>query len=743
MPSLLDIHASLSYSVIAPYVGLEPVDIYTSSSKCPYCGENAWTIYQDTKSLEESHYCYSCKKVGTILELAAERLELSQVETIKYLYTKLNYTLRENALEDFLTVQNRQARLNSIWHKAQQEMLKPTQPGLNILAKFGLKPDRMSTERLLNGPAALYGTLTGKLLREEFFVRCKTLHRAGLVVPCYKNAKDIGYIALTTPEREITPGLRLRTSDLAFSGLQIMHRFQSPFVIVTSMLRNSLQLQNFNFVTSDVPLPVLGWKQALASLLKSQWSILDGRLPIFWERQPTPLILHQAMMLGAKISFVGPDVNKKQNECATPAEWLKWLRHDPPPDIIRRISDNSKPCEQALSNWLKTASHAQRSQLMLDADNFNDSVSKLVRSHLDPRFRSKFARRVNIRTKARGGKLGTHGHTVIVERDGMWFNLNGTVKLPGIIRVSHLVIRPDGVKEHVGVFHIHGKKIPFRVDEKNASLRYFMELGFKNGVPVFVPIEGSIWNDKNTENFDPLEAACRLETPQIVKGLDRIGWDKEGFQLSNAKIVKGVFKSVPEYTFAENVPGPKRSYCKLTDDVKEALQKSGVEMEIIWAFAIAMCAQITAVIGKKTPYGIALNREDYDVFLHQLLNRFDISDGPTAGWKHAWPRKIESITLATKKSTDNFFVAFNDKPGTLETVEVDVNDQELQPRLLSHSADKIAMNYLKHFTQLDIPKGIRMYKGWLEFTRKTLGEVFDFVPAETLDRAFNRLKVNS
>jgi hypothetical protein len=36
-----------------------------------------------------------------------------------------------------------------------------------------------------------------------------------------------------------------------------------------------------------------------------------------------------------------------------------------------------------------------------------------------------------------------------------------------------------------------------------------------------------------------------------------------------------------------------------------------------------------------------------------------------------------------------------------------------------------------------------MYKGWLDFTRKNLGEVFDFVPAEMLDKAYARLKVNT
>lgn len=744
MSSLLDIHSSLSYAVIAPYLGLEPFDVYTSSGKCPYCGENAWTIYQDSRYLEESHYCFECKQAGTILSLAAEKLKMSQVETVKYLYAKLEYQVPPTIVDDFARSRERQERINEIWRTAQQEMLKPTGPGTEILGMYGLRPDRMSRERFMSGPGALFGTISDNEIRRLFNEpQFRSRNKAILVVPCYRNPKDIGYVALNTHNEEIAPGVKLCMSDIAFSGLQLLHRFQAPFVVVTSMLTNYLQLQNINFMTSDVPLPMFGWRRPASSMCKSQWCIAEGRLPIFWEKYPTPLILHQAMMLGAKLSFVGPEQLRHQNGKVSEHNWYSWLRHDPPVDIVKRIVDNSKPYEKALSDWLKTASYDKKAQLVQDCDNYNESVSKLVRSHVDPAVKTNFARRVAVPTRHRAGNQFTCGNIVVIERDGKWFNLQGGIRFPGILRVSHVVVRPDGNHEHIGVLTIEGRKIPFRVDEKRATLRYFVELGLSNEVPVFIPHDKPGWSMKALESFDLLAVACRLQEPQIVKGLDKIGWDPEGFQLYGTKIVKSVFRTTPDYAFDESVPGPRQSYCRINDDVQEALQKTGPEMEIVWAFAIAMCAQITAKAGKKIPHGISLTRDEYDVFLHQLLSRFEIQEGPLTGWKHDWPRKVDKTSLAVKKCTDNYFVAFNDRPDAAETVEIDVSGTELEPRLLSHSADKIAMNYLKHFTGLEIPKGIRKYKGWLEFTRKNIGELFDFVSAETLDNAFKRLKVNS
>ena len=91
--SLLDIHAGLTFSAIAPYIGLEPTAKHTVAAKCPYCGAHGWAIYQDSRNLEQWHYCYQCTAQGNILAMAAERLGMEVDEAMQYLADQLNYTL--------------------------------------------------------------------------------------------------------------------------------------------------------------------------------------------------------------------------------------------------------------------------------------------------------------------------------------------------------------------------------------------------------------------------------------------------------------------------------------------------------------------------------------------------------------------------------------------------------------------------------------------------------------------------
>ena len=93
--SLLDIHANITYSTIAPLIGMEPISKYTVAAKCPYCGAHAWAIQQDNRNLEEWHYCSQCKASGSIIAMAAERLEMTEVEAVEYfaeqLYTTFSF----------------------------------------------------------------------------------------------------------------------------------------------------------------------------------------------------------------------------------------------------------------------------------------------------------------------------------------------------------------------------------------------------------------------------------------------------------------------------------------------------------------------------------------------------------------------------------------------------------------------------------------------------------------------------
>jgi hypothetical protein len=742
MSNLLDIHASLPYSAIAKYIGLEAFEGQNSSGKCPFCGEFTWTIQQDSINLEETHYCYNCKKAGTVLELASQRLRLNPVSTIKYLHEKLNFQLNKDTLTLFVKNQNNQRRLDKLHIATRRKMLKPDLSEQKILTKIGIMPDAMSNERLLEGPAALYGVMNCKELRTHMKVNARVKNNAFVMVPCYKNTKQISYFLYLTEDNEISPGRQNSISDIAFSGLQFMPKFQTQYVIVTSMVRNSLKLQHGNFQTSNVPLPILAWKPALISVPKIQWTILDGFMPVFWERYPTPLMLHQAMMADARISFVGPSRLTADVKATPKEDWDKWIKYESAIDNVRKIESNSLPYEQALVNWLRRASVAEKIQLITEADKFSAEVSKLVRRSIGPDFKGSAPRRVNVPTLAKGGKLGTHGYVVVVEKEGKWYNFSGQLKLPGIVRVDYVVVRPNNKREYIGKLITAKKEIPFRTTLKEASLLWFKDLGEKNGVSMLVPSEHSIFKHKTTDNFNPIDAACRFNEPKMVVGLERIGWDKEGFQFSRTKILKGKFNEIPEFTFLPETPGPDKTTYDL-NLVEEDLSKSGPEMEIVWGFSLALCAQLTAAAASRIPYGILIARKEYDAFLYQLTEKMHISKNPEGKWEHNWPRVFDCLNKARRNATDNYFVTVGNTSKADELVKVQADDEDLSPRLVSAGVGSIVPLYLQHFTAMEKIPYRKHYQKWLEFTCEEFLKVFKTTPPEVIQKGYLRLTAST
>ena len=228
-----------------------------------------------------------------------------------------------------------------------------------------------------------------------------------------------------------------------------------------------------------------------------------------------------------------------------------------------------------------------------------------------------------------------------------------------------------------------------------------------------------------------------------MKGVDSVGWDGTGFQFRGAHLEKGVFHQNPDFKLPIKVPGPKQHYCRMREEVKAALCKEGTEMAIVWATAIAVCAQVTSPVVELHPFGIWLHRKKCDLFMQTLYNRFDICRGDYSNWKHRWPRRLDIWHSAIKKDETGFFVThYQSKPAKeiQELLVVEADEDDLQPRMITHSADKIVLNYLRHFSQHKhaFPGD---WKTWVEHTIEMMREVFDFVETEAFRQAPDRVKV--
>lgn len=745
---LLDITSSLTYVAIARYIGLQPCDKIGVATECPYCKANAWTIHQDSTNLEEWHYCAQCKVSGTILAMAADRLGLSQEDTVQYLFDKLNANLNIKAIRAFHLSLKLNKKFDSFWNNVSHNLVHNLNEHTEILEHLNWKfSAHMSLDRIKEGPASLFGVIlpssSKKIFKKYFPMKDGPI----AVVPFYKTPTRIGSFVCLNSKKEvlIRPHAASKTSatgDIGLAGLQHLCATESDTVVVTSMLQQMMSLQLHNFSSRNTPLPLLACKLVNSPRNQKQWTILGDREIIIWEPLPTASMLHQAMMTNALMTFVGPNDIRRKSSNVPNSRWHAWVHHDPAIEVWRKLVSTARPYEEALRNWVRIASTEQKNKLYKDAMSYSDSVAQLVRKVLSSKITTNLGRCITVPTKGQGSVHGSHGYTKIIEKDYKWLSLNGFVRMPAILRITHIIVRPNYEREYIGYLANNKTRANLRVFESKANMSWLRKFGIDNGIFMQSDAYANIIKDRYTDNFDPFDAAFRFETPEIVVGREKIGWDGTGFQFYGSKLFDGVFHQIPEFSFPENAPGPRQQSCRMRDEVKAALQKENKEMEIVWAFACALCAQVTApAVGLQT-IGICVHRRNYDPFMQVLYRLFVIHKGPYEDWVHNWPRRLDHINVAVKKDITGFFVsqsAMYDHKLT-DLIVVRALEKDLEPRKITHSSDKIVLNYLKQFSTMRHENPID-WPAWIEYTKQQMVKVFNFAENDTIKNGLNRVEL--
>ena len=742
--SLLDIHANLSYSAIAPIIGLEPFASHTLSAKCPYCGAFSWSVYQDSKTLEEWHYCSQCKATGSIIAMAAERLELSEQAAIEFLAAKLNTKIDFKTLQQFHVTANRKTSNLKIWQNSQQRFLRPTTEEIRFLKKLGyFSATQLAPDRMLEGPGKLFGLANAEFVEKQAKFEKYTISRKNptIVIPYFRTPTVIGGFDFLMPSKNVHyTGLRNKyvKTDLGFVGLQFLGNMHTETVVASSLVHNVLQMQVRHFSSSIKPLPLIGYKINNKKEVSREWYALSDKSVVIWEREPTAQIIKQAMVVGANLSFVGPEKDRNKGREVKGSRWRKWVRHVPPLDLWSRIVNNSRPYKEAVSVWARSATPDQKLRLLKDAEMYDEEVAKLVRAIVQPSVKTQVGRRVRVPIEvAKARPDGNYKSTLITEREGKWYDVKGQLVINGVIRVDQVVVRPSGKKDYAGKLIVEGEEYKFVVDCKKANMQWLREFALMNEVYLE---ERFFENTIQSTKVNPFEVAIYMQTPEAVVGLEKIGWDGSGFQFKNAKLFKGNFERNPEFKLPNNSPGPKQHFSRMREEVKSALRKDGKEMEVVWGMAIALCAQITSPCVELEPLGIWVHRA-LDPFMQTLWNRFELRIGEYTDWPHKWPRRLLYAAQAVHKDVTGFFAVNSGvKPEYRDLIVLEANDADLQPRLITHSADKIVLNYLRHFTTLDAPE-VKSWEEWLSFTNEKMREVFPFAASSSFSKAIERLSL--
>lgn len=744
--SLLDVHVGLTFSAIAPLLGLEPTAKHTVSAECPFCGAHAWAIYQDTHSLEEWHYCSQCKATGSMLAMAAERLQMPQVEALQYLANKLNYRLQPADIKDYTDSLCVDRTYLDLWKLAQDNMLRLTDAQNRFIREKRWHPTApMSTPRIMSGPAQIYGIASpsqlSRVLSNKFHRRSQEV----LVVPYYRTPTQIGSFACISATQQFytrrhTIKSEFRPGSFGFAGLPLLWRSYSDSVIVTSMLSNMIQLQMSNFRSSDIPLPLLGWRQPSKPGRQRQWELLDGRHTVFWERTPTAAIVHQAMLCEGHLVFLGPETDRRKPQEVEGDRWDNWISKQPALDAFKLLLKEAKPVGDALRNWARVAAEEDKVRLRQDAVSFDSKVAELIWEAVPAKQNVQRSRRANVPIQG-NKKQESKGHTVIVENDHKWLSLEGRMRLPFTVRVTHVVARPGGRRDYIGFLLDNKNKVSFVVDSKKAGFGWLEKFAKQHNM--WLPPERgtNIHRDRRVDTFDPFDAAMVFESPKLVAGVSSVGWDGSGFQFLKARLLNSRFRPNPEFLLPENSPGPRRSHCRFRREVYRSLNREGPEMEVAWAFAIALCAQVTAPVVDLPVVGITIDRQQHDRFLSSLYSRFEIRKGDYSSWPHKWPRRLDLLDRAIKEDKTGFYVSRHTGQPR-QVIKVDARDESLDPSNLSWSVDKLTLNYLKYFTSLKTARKRKPenWNEWLNFTLQRFSWRHRLIKSQSLASCFRRIE---
>jgi hypothetical protein len=735
---LLEVHAGLQLEVIAPLIGLTPYEQSVINVKCPYCGINSWSIFQDNRTLEEWHYCSQCKASGSVIELAAERLHMTESEALQYLTNKLNIQLLGEDINTYHKNKKIRETFDATWQAARENMKFLKREENQYLKSLGLgKPAAMGWERFTEGPGNLYGILPsnylGSVLDKHLF---SATSKPAVVVPYFRNPTSVGGLSCFQGYKEIfvsgsTGYQTLLQGETGFAGLQLLEKSDSSYLIVTSMLHPALMMHAHHFSASSIPLALISSKFD-KKMKEKQWSTLGGRNLVFWEKTPTARMMHQAIMTDACITLLGPGTHRQGVTETIGDRWWHWIKNEPASDLYKKLIRNARPYKRSLMQWGTRASQTEKVNLINEAEQYSTAAYELCCKTLYPRYYSNFGKKVKVPLKC------ANSYTIIIEKSGKWYDRQGRVQLNGVLRVNYIVVR-KGYKEYVGTITQNDKTAEFRVPRRKARLDWLKNFALEHGI--LLQTEKVAKKTAGPSNFCFFEAACLISPPEVIRGLEHIGWDGSGFQFKNIKICNGDYLQIPRCTLPENAPGPELKQLRFS--LKPRYKLDSPEIETMWAIMVAILAQITAPVANLRARQIQIVKPTQVRRMLSLLAQANVKAAPPGKWRHSWPRIAETVCAGKRELNTDFSVALKKETDKLKpgTICVDLKDLRLNYYKIKVRTDSIVASYLKNFSAKDV-KPCSNWQTWLDQTKAEFIKQFNFPDNSALHRGLDRVTIS-
>ena len=693
----------LSWSKIAPVLGLSETDsVLPIRTTCPFC-QGKLSIYQDTKSGEEWAYCFDCHYSSSVLDLAAKIWDVPLSVAVERLSAATSISVTVDDVNRYIKREviprEKAARL---WHRSQRNLFKPEQKLGKLRAKLGLRTSQLSLKRVEAGPSRLFGVShveeIHNIWEPDRVNRRKTNAFKGrhwedvLVVPYFKAPGDVSSLLFIGRQGRPAQDHVFQTysrrytrtgASVGFAGLHSVIDYDNANVICMSDALAMLRIQVRHFNTSMQPLPIIGWRADSRYRLSHNWHLFNGKRLIFWEWEPSASALYQCMVSGGTLTLnVGP----KKHDYRGVSHWIRDFKtmHD----VERQVVREAKDWKVALYEWSKsdTTTDGQISELLagcsrLDYGLFNE-VQRALKLTQNP--------------SQHYTHTTTIGRLSYTERSGVWYRSNKEKPLlPGHVEVNQIITRSNKLPEYIGEVVIRNDRIPFRVSGKNqkALNRNLWDLIESNGY--------FCERGMPLDTAGLIQIALAFRTPKVTAGKERIGWDNEGFQFENFQICRGAYKPT-QYLLPRDVGGPQGNQYRWRPEVVRNLRAAtGHEATWAWSIIFSFGSQLVASMAGRTIPWIAFDHPMHcDTTFIEILDRLDVSL-TNDFWDHHWP-VVSTIAPNRRQKFRSTIINEGEEPRTnrgFYRVTAPAADVDFSPKNIPSAFKTVLPDFLKWLTE--------------------------------------------
>jgi len=433
--------------------------------RCPICGVDNLSIYQDTIFGGYWHYCFECKSKGDLIELAAKTWRKSIPDTIGQLVQ------HDVALPAITTTPERiaiyqqsyideQRHAQAFWERSRRALAEHDAPGGELVRQFGIRTDLQPKLWLTQAGRFIGGTTKHKI---EWFCRphtrgsrtaaCRGQRRVlrgkdwhtAMVLPFHDvpgrlsgflfigrdgDPEDFVFrrVGSTSLKRITTVETGLFMYEILTEPLDEVELFGNTIIVMNSpVIAARIQARHLRDHAQPLPLVSTYSTTEISSRGKDRklvtyttWASQPTYRYIFWNPTFSINTINTAARLGSRVLFAKRD---STYQLATPRMFLLGIKK------------KAEPWELVLEKELLRSSQPQRRRLFDQLDIPNSTLQHFLQQ-CTPELRTALQ---DCEKYQRTIKTAYMGHHKVVETPTGWQLKTGECVSNTIIRIDHAV----------------------------------------------------------------------------------------------------------------------------------------------------------------------------------------------------------------------------------------------------------------------------------------------------------------